>query len=172
MASINGKTDSNDIANEFAMSFKKIYDEANSDRAKHLTREFETIFTKSLNDHVSDDISSHFLSWDNMVLVMSKFKTGKASGSFISAEHILYGSPFLVVHLHLLFNSLIQHGYVPSDFLKGVITPIIKDAEHTSKDFGRSLMKIPCHETLHGVHKYYGGGRKNRGKKIRIVGVQ
>ena len=60
MASINGKTDSNDIANEFAMSFKKIYDEANSDRAKHLTREFETIFTKSLNDHVADDISSHF----------------------------------------------------------------------------------------------------------------
>ena len=43
---------------------------------------------------------------------------------------------------------------------------------HTSKDFGRSLMKIPCHETLHGVHQYYGGGRKNRGKKIRIVGVQ
>ena len=33
-------------------------------------------------------------------------------------------------------------------------------------------MKIPCHETLHGVHKHYGGGRKNRGKKIRIVGVQ
>ena len=36
---------------------------------------------------------------------------------------------------------------------------------HTSKDFGRSLMKIPCHETLHGVHQHYGGGRKNRGKK-------
>ena len=67
-----------------------------------------------------------------MVLVMSKFKTGKASGSFITAEHILYGSPFLVVHLHLLFNSLIQLGYVPSDFLKGVITPIIKDAEGDS----------------------------------------
>ena len=43
---------------------------------------------------------------------------------------------------------------------------------HTSKDFGRSLMKIPCHETLHGVHQHYGGGRKNKGKKIRIVGVQ
>ena len=46
-----------------------------------------------------------------------------------------------------------------------------REVEHTSKDFGRSLMKIPCHETLHGVHQYYGGGRKNRSKKIRIVGV-
>ena len=56
-------------------------------------------------------------------------KPGKASGSFITAEHILHGSPFLTIHLHLLFNSMIQHGYVPSDFLKGVITPIIKDSE-------------------------------------------
>ena len=41
----------------------------------------------------------------------------------------MYGSPQLVVHLHLLFNSLIQHGYVPSEFLRGVISPIIKDPE-------------------------------------------
>ena len=43
---------------------------------------------------------------------------------------------------------------------------------HTSKDFGKSPMKIPCHETLHGVYQHYGGGRKNRGKKICIVRVQ
>ena len=30
-------------------------------------------------------------------------------------------------HLHILFNGLMQHGYVPIDFLGGVITPIVKD---------------------------------------------
>ena len=126
---INGKTNNKDIANEFAMNFKKIFDEANSDQAKQLTRNFETAYSDYVSNHKSDDISTHFLSWDNMISIMSKLKAGKASGSSIKAEHILFGSPQLVVHLHLLFNSLIQHGYVPTDFLRGTITPIIKDPE-------------------------------------------
>ena len=63
-----------------------------------------------------------FLSWDDMINVMSKLELGKASGSSVKAEHILYGSPQLTVHLQLLFNAMIQHGYVPTEFLKGVIT--------------------------------------------------
>ena len=31
-------------------------------------------------------------------------------------------------------------------------------------------MKTACSETLHGVPQYYGAGRKNARKKIRIVG--
>ena len=34
-----------------------------------------------------------------------------------------------MIHLHILFNSMIQHGYVPQEFLSGVITPIVKDSE-------------------------------------------
>ena len=64
-----------------------------------------------------------------MFNVMSKLETGKASGSSIKAKHILCGSPQLTVHLHLLFNSMIQHGYVPTDFLKGIMTPKVQDAE-------------------------------------------
>ena len=43
------------------------------------------------DDHSSDYLSQHYLSWDNMVQVMSKLKAGKASGSFIKPEHILHG---------------------------------------------------------------------------------
>ena len=128
-ARINGKTDNKDIANEFAANFKKVYDEANSDRARQLSQDFLSAYSVYFNDHISDDLFEHYLSWDNMVQIMSKLKAGKASGSFIKAEHILNGSPTLVIHLHLLFNSLIQHGYVPSEFLLGVISPIIKDPE-------------------------------------------
>ena len=30
---------------------------------------------------------------------------------------------------HLLFNSMIQHGILVTDFLKGTITPIVKDSQ-------------------------------------------
>ena len=126
---INGKIDDTDIANEFAASFKRIYDEASSDQARQLTREFHTLYDDYTAAHVLDDISTNYLSWDNMVTVIARLQPGKSSGSSIKAEHILNGCPQLTIHLHLLFNSMIQHSYVPSEFLRGVITPIIKDAE-------------------------------------------
>ena len=64
-----------------------------------------------------------------MLNSLAKLKSGKASGSSITAKHILHGSPQLSVHLHLLFNAMIQHGHVPYDFLKGTISPIAKDSE-------------------------------------------
>ena len=126
---INGKLGNKEVADEFAMGFRAIYDEANSDQAKLLSRNFQSLYRNYLGSHLTDDISGQYLSWDNMVAVMSKLEAGKASGSFIKAEHILHGSPQLTIHLHLLFNAMIQHGYVPSEFLRGVITPIIKDVE-------------------------------------------
>ena len=69
-----------------------------------------------------------------MLDVMSKLKTGKASASFVKAEHILYGSPRLAYHLHILFNAMIQHSYVPYEFLNGVISPLIKDSEGNHSD--------------------------------------
>ena len=36
----------------------------------------------------------------------------------------------------LLFNSFIQHSYVPQEFLRGVITPLVKDTEGDYSDPG------------------------------------
>ena len=57
-----------------------------------------------------------------MIHLTEKLKLNKSSATFLKAEHILYGSPQLFVHLQLLFNSMLQHSYVPTDFLAGVIT--------------------------------------------------
>ena len=35
----------------------------------------------------------------------------------ISSEHIIYGSPVLEVHLSLLFNASLRHGFVPNDVI-------------------------------------------------------
>ena len=44
------------------------------------------------------------------------------------------------------------------------------EIDHGSIGIGFSPMKTACSETLHGVPQYYGAGRKNARKKIRIVG--
>ena len=61
-------------------------------------------------------------------------KKGKATGSFVKPEHVLQGSPLLALHLHLLFNGLIQHEYVPHEFLSSVITPVVKDSSGNFSD--------------------------------------
>ena len=63
-----------------------------------------------------------------MTTICGKLKAGKNYNSFIKAKHILYGSPKLVIHVHILFNGFLQHGIVPSDFLLGSILPTIKDS--------------------------------------------
>ena len=69
-----------------------------------------------------------------MVNVMSKMKPGKSSSGLIRLEHIFLGSDKLIFHLHLLFNSMLQHGVVVSDFLRGTISPIIKDSQGDISD--------------------------------------
>ena len=46
----------------------------------------------------------------------------------------MLGSPKLTIHLHLLFNTMIQHSYVPHEFLQGVITPLVKDSQGDFSD--------------------------------------
>ena len=45
----------------------------------------------------------------------------------ISNEHIIHSPPVLSVHLSLLFNSFLRHGFVPSDYCFGVILPLLKN---------------------------------------------
>jgi len=52
----------------------------------------------------------------------------------LSAEHLLYARPSLVVHLKLLFNLLFLQGFVPGGFDAGVIVPLIKDKSGNLND--------------------------------------
>jgi hypothetical protein len=55
-------------------------------------------------------------------------KLGKTCGSDgLNAEHFIYAHPKLVVLLTRLFRSMALHSFVPSDFGKGIIVPLIKD---------------------------------------------
>ena len=126
---VEGEVTKNGIVSAFQTHFQQVY--ANGDTPSHesLRREFLDKFDSYFNLNINESIAPMFLSWSDMLDVLSQLKTGKASSGAIKPEHILHGSVKLALHLHLLFNSLIQHGTVISDFCKGTITPVIKDSE-------------------------------------------
>ena len=96
-----------------------------TDAHRELQRKFVGRFPDYFNAACGDSINPFFITWDDMITISGKLKEGKSTNSFITAEHILYGSPKLAVHLHILFNSFLQHSFVLIDFLKGTISPVI-----------------------------------------------
>ena len=82
-----------------------------------------------------------------MVELYSKIKLGKATAGFVRPEHFIYGGPRLLQHFQILFNGMIQHGFVPTDFVKGSISPIVKDNQgdlsDTSNYRGITLSSLP-----------------------------
>ena len=77
---------------------------------------------------------SSYLSWSDMITLASKVKIGKATAGIVKPQHFMHGGPRLLQHFQILFNSMLQHGFVPTDFLKGTISPIIKDSQGDISD--------------------------------------
>ena len=62
-------------------------------------------------------------------------KTGKACGvDELAAEHFIFVDAIIHVHLSLLFNCFISHGYLPREFMKTAIVPIIKNKSGNTSD--------------------------------------
>ena len=76
------------------------------------------------SQHIDDIISPYYVTWSDMLDIASKIKIGKASAGILRPEHFLFGSPHLMRHFQMLFNGLLQHSYIPTQFLKGTMTPI------------------------------------------------
>ena len=99
---INNLRSNHDIANYFADSFESIYRTRDECQSQKLNDEFRRIYSDYSNLHNSESLIPHLLTWHDMVNLLSNLKTGKATASFLKAEHILLGSPKLAIHLHVL----------------------------------------------------------------------
>ena len=117
------------IANAFADYFEGIYDGHNSPEHLALEDNFIESFSKYHSDHIQESINPYFVTWSEMLDIASKIKARKSTTDLLRPEHFLLGSGELLCHLHLLFNSMLQHSYVPHDFLVGSLSPIVKDAQ-------------------------------------------
>ena len=95
-----------DIAGAFQSYFQDIYGDNDSEAHQNLRRQFEGQFPDYFTSRQHLSIGQFFLSWHDMMTITGKLKVGKRTNENVTAEHILYGSPKLIVHLHLIFNAL------------------------------------------------------------------
>jgi len=68
------------------------------------------------------------LECNTVEIAIAKLKTGKAPGiDGVMAEHVLNCHRSLSLHLQALFNAIMKHSYVPSEFGIGITIPLLKD---------------------------------------------
>ena len=79
---------------------------------------------------------------DDVIYHINRLKSGKAPGlDFITAEHLWFAHPIVVVLLTILFNACLKICYVPLAFAEGVIIPLLKgnSLDNTSSDSYRGI---------------------------------
>ena len=93
-----------------------------------------------LNNEVSNEFTkiTEFSCKVSVASIANSFKhlkSGKTSGvDGLAAEHFLYADDYVNVYLSLLFNSFLCHCYLPLEFMKTAIVPIIKSKTGNSSD--------------------------------------
>jgi len=115
---VDGKTDDCDIAN--TIFFIPSLDASQAGRV---------IDDVSAVQSVSYDVREWLISVEDVdCAVRNQLKLRKAAGyDNITAEHIIFAHPKLIILLCDLFNLMLVHGYVPVSFGKGVLVPLLKD---------------------------------------------
>lgn len=102
-----------------------------------LYNHFESINTKIINDNKFDNIENiqtnnslnEPISENEILKCIKNLNNGKASSPFdnIINEHIKSTKDIFIKLYHVLFNSVLNTGYVPKPWLEGVIFPIYKN---------------------------------------------
>ena len=71
----------------------------------------------------------------DIVNALKSVNKGKACGvDGLAAEHFIYADERIHVILSILFNCFISHRYLPSEFMKTAIVPIIKNKTGDTSD--------------------------------------
>ena len=66
---------------------------------------------------------------------MKALKLGKSCGSDgIAAEHFKFANKSICVYLSILFTSFLVHGYLPANFMKSALVPIVKNKSGNTSD--------------------------------------
>ena len=122
---IGGITGENEIAEMWQDHYKSILSSVKTNsRQQFVTNKLSSIRGESILFSTSDiNVALHSL------------KSGKSCGvDGLAAEHFLFAHRITHVFLSLLFNTFIIHGYLPADFMKTAIVPIIKNKTGDTSD--------------------------------------
>ena len=114
---IDGVTGENEIAEMWQDHYKSILNSVkNNSKQEYVTDKINSIRGQSI---------LFFTSVINVAL--DSLKSGKSCGvDCLAAEHFMFAHCITPVFLSLLLNAFIIHGYLPADFMRTTMVPIIK----------------------------------------------
>ena len=66
---------------------------------------------------------------------LPKLKRKRAPGlDNICTEHLIYSHPLISVHISMLFNVCLTHGFIPNRCIASVITSVVKSNKNSVRD--------------------------------------
>ena len=116
---------SSEAADKFANFFQKV----NSPNSVQFDVEKREKLKTKLKWYKGDMLSyRHYFNAEIVAISLGKMESGKSPGfDNITVDHLLHCHPVIFPLLAKLYNAMLQNGYVPLDFGKGITIPIPKN---------------------------------------------
>ena len=133
---MDGQTSKSAIANCFKQHFEKNARPNNQQKVEELNVRFRSVYSDYSTRHADTcDCQNYLASLDNVIDAVMCLKDGKSpDDDEICAEHFL-NAPFNVfLRLQHLLNAMLSHSFVPSQFTRGSILPLVKDNNGNRSD--------------------------------------
>ena len=126
---VNGFSTKPEIAESFKGHFVKVSKPNNQQRVNELNECFKTEYESSKQNHYQNcDCSNYNASLENVIDATFSLKKDKcADDGGLHAEHFFNAPLTLFDRLQKLFNKMLCHGFVPKQFQRGTIIPLVKD---------------------------------------------
>ena len=124
-STVGGVTGESEIAEMWQDHYKSILNSVkNNTRQQFVTNKLDSIRGESIMFSTADiNVALHSL------------KSEKSCGvDGLAAEHFMFAHRITHVFLSLLFNTFILHGFLPADFMKTAMVPIIKNKTGDTSD--------------------------------------
>ena len=123
----------------FAEHFRKLGETDNDDNN-------ESAFKPQNIEHsINDELNKDF-SVNEIQMLITKLKSGKACGIDLIRNEFLKNCPSEMIEIiTLLFNIVLQSGIIPSDWCIGMIMPLFKNkGSHNDPDNYRGITLLSC----------------------------
>ena len=133
---VDGQSSKRGIASAFQHSFENNCKPNNSNRVDELNSRFSEKYREFSDNHIDNcDCAQFKFSLDTTIDAVYGMNQGKSpDDDGLHAEHFQNGPLILFIRLTSLFNSLMAHSYVPTQFRFGTIVPIVKDRNGNASD--------------------------------------
>jgi exonuclease III len=163
-------TEPSDIAEGFAKYFSSVCtpEKFSNEYARDT---FKNVFDNYRGDSV---VIEELFSVELLDSIITAAKKGKAAGlDGLSAEHVQFSHPVIVVLLRKLFICMLRYGVVPDSFGRGLTIPLPKTNAKSSMQFNEFrgitispvVSKIFEHCVLSSFSKYFGSSDTQFGFK-------